>query len=188
MACPCSQYRQGAGVAASRSQPPERATKHASTQPSGMSSTWKSPGHLYRASQEKYPTHQPVHDNFILSGLKGPGEGRGKFTGTALMWVPRDHFLNERQRKGGKRERGRERFHRQIHLENCHPPYLRFTIRNDILKALRSPAAMKLAYTASMSQNLWWCLFCRGGDAYYFYFLLAPLLSYITKFILGNTW
>lgn len=104
MACPCSQYRQGPGVAASRSQPPERATKHASTQLPGMSSTWKTPRHPYPASQEKYPAHQPIHEDFILSGLKGPGEGRGKFTRTALMWVPRgDHFLNERQRKGGKK-------------------------------------------------------------------------------------
>lgn len=79
----------------------------------------------------------------------------------------------------GGREGERERSHRQIHFENyLLLPSLRFTIHSDILKALRSPAITKPAYTVTMSQNLWLCLFCHGGDGYYFYFLLAPLLSY----------
>lgn len=125
-------------VAASRSQSLQqgRTTNNACTQPFVMSPTWKSPKCPHPTGQGKCPEHQPICKDFILSGLKGPGEGRGKFTRTALSNVDskmRSFFGQKKKERGGRREGKEEgRKGRQIHLGNCLLlPSLRFTVHSN---------------------------------------------------------
>lgn len=56
-------------------------------QPFVMSPKCKTTKCLCPTGREEHPTHQPMHGDFILYGLKGPEEGVGKFTRTALSDV-----------------------------------------------------------------------------------------------------
>lgn len=104
MAPPYSQCRQGAGVAASRSWSPGMTTNHACTQLFVTSPTWESPRCPHPSGQEKYPEHQPIHEDFTPSGLKGSGEGRGKSTRSNVGSKMRSFFGQKKkeERKAGR--------------------------------------------------------------------------------------
>lgn len=70
-------------------QSPGRTTRHACTQPPVTSPVWESSRCPHPTGQEKYSAQQPIREDFILLGLKGP-EGGGNSQGQlSLMWIPR---------------------------------------------------------------------------------------------------
>lgn len=60
--------------------------------------------------EKKCPAHQPIHENFILTGLNRSGEGREKFLRTALSNADSKMtaFSDKRGRDGRKEEERRQ--------------------------------------------------------------------------------
>lgn len=164
MAPPCSQCRQGAGVAASRSWSPGMTTNHACTQPFVTSPTWESPRCPHPTGQEKHPEHQPIHEDFIPSGLKGSGEGRGKSTRRSNVGSKMRSFFGQKkkeERKAGREGRKEEGVDKYIwRALSLLFPSLRFIIHSNILEALKNPAIKKptSTFSTSTSRTVGFCL------------------------------
>lgn len=99
----------GVGVAAFRSWSPGMTTNHAGTQPFVTSPTWESPRRPHPTGQEKYLENQPIHEDFIPSGLKGSAEERGKSTRSKVGSKMRSFFGQKKKRGKQEGKEGRKK-------------------------------------------------------------------------------